>query len=129
MARITNLVNYKIRTSRQEAKMHRLAWKFFKFEGSVEICPPVKSADPTGGPVINPVADPVLNSVLHSDKPSLPVRASPGAGGYDLSAASDISIPPGCLRLVALDCAVEIPVDLWVWCALFWSCSGLLCQN
>ena len=127
MARIRNPVNYKIRTSRQEAKMHRFAGKLFKFEGSVEVCPPVRSADPTPEPVINPVPDPVLNCVLHSDKATLPVRASPRVRGYDLSAASDVSIQPGCLRLVALDCAVEIPVGLWVSCASFCSCSGLLC--
>ena len=110
MARFRKIVSYKIRTSRQEAETHRLAWKMFKFEGLVEISPPVNSADPTTEPVINPVPDPVLNCVLHSDKATLPVRASAGARGYDLSAASDICIPPWCLRLVALDCAVGTPL-------------------
>ena len=110
MVRFRKIVNYKIRTSRQEAEMHRLDTKLFKVEVSVEISPPVKYADQTPEPVINAVPDPVFNCVLHSDKATLAVWASAGAGGYDLSAASDISIPPWCLRLVALDCAFEIPV-------------------
>ena len=48
--------------------------------------------------------------MLHSDKATLPVTASAGAGGYDLSAAGDYTISPGCLTFAALDCAVEIPV-------------------
>ena len=110
MARFRKIVKYKIYTTRQPAEMHRLARELFKFESSVEISPPVKFANPTPEPVIESAPNPVLNCVLHSDKATLPVRTSAGAGGYDLSAASDISIPPWGLRLVALDCTVEIPV-------------------
>ena len=110
MTRFRKIVNYKSRTSRQEAEMHRLARKLLKFEGSVEISPPQKLADPSLEPVNDPVPEQALNCVLHSDKATLPVRASAGAGGYDLSAARDYSISPGCLTLVPLDCAVEIPV-------------------
>ena len=39
MARFRKIYNYKSRTPRQEAEMHRLARKLFKFVGSVEISP------------------------------------------------------------------------------------------
>ena len=110
MARFTKIVNYKSCTSRQEAEMHRVARKLFKFEGSVEISPPQKLADPSPEPVNDAALEHVFNCVLHLDKATLPARASAGAGGYDLSAAGDCSISPGCLTFVALDCAVEIPV-------------------
>ena len=112
MPRFRKIVNYKSRTSRQDAEMHRLARKLFKFEGLVEISPPQKLADPSPEPVNDPAPEHASNCVLHSDKATLPVRASAGAGGYDLSAAADYFISPGYLTFVALDCAVEIPVGL-----------------
>ena len=92
MTRFRKIVNCKSRTSRQEAEMHWLARKLFKFGGSVEISPPQILADPSPQPVNDPAPELVLNCVLHSDKATLPVRASNGAGGHDFSAARDNSI-------------------------------------
>ena len=122
MARFRKIVNYKSHTPMQEAEMHRLARKLFKFQGSVEISLPQKLAHPSTEPMNEPAPEHFLNCVLHSDKATLPVRASAGAGGYDLFAAGDYSISPGCLTLVALDCAVEIPVEF---VGLVSPCSGL----
>ena len=80
MVGFRKIVNYKIRTSWQEAEIHRLARKLFEFEGSMEMSPPGKSADPTPEPVVDPAPEPVLYCVLHSDKATPPVRASTGAG-------------------------------------------------
>ena len=60
IVRFRKIVNWKMRTSTQEAEMHRLDTKLFQVEVSVEISPPVKYAIRTPEPVVNPVPDPVF---------------------------------------------------------------------
>ena len=81
MAWFRKIVSYKSRTSRKEAEMHQWARKLFNFEDWVEISPRQILAGPSPEPVNDPAPEHVLKCVLHSDKATLPVRASAWAGG------------------------------------------------
>ncbi len=45
---------------------------------------------------------------------ALPAYETPGAAGFDLAAAADVTIPPGTVRLVPTGLVIEVPEGLFL---------------
>lgn len=68
----------------------------------------------------------ILNVKLLLPEARVPTKATPGAAGWDLYAAEDVTIPAGTWSSVETGIAVSLPVDC---VGLIWPRSGLAVRH